>query len=59
MLLMWLHCIKFICMLPPVFMAVARTADTFGMIEDCQTAVKLYGSPEDYCGGQKSEFYLK
>lgn len=46
-------------MLPPVFMAVARTADTFGMIEDCQTAVKLYGSPEDYCGGQKSEFYLK
>lgn len=41
-------------------MAVARTADTFGMIrEDCQTAVRLYGSPEDYCGGQKSEFYLK
>lgn len=60
MLLMWLHGIKFICMLLPVFMAVARIADTVGVMgEDCPTAVRLYGSPEDYWGGQKSEFCLK
>lgn len=45
---MWLHCIKCICMLLPVFMAVARTADTLGVSrEDCQIAVRMYGSPED------------
>lgn len=45
---MWLHYIKCICMLLPVFMAIARTADTLGLRgQDCQTAVRLYGSPED------------
>lgn len=32
MLLVWLHCIKFICMLLPVFVAVARTADAIGVV---------------------------
>lgn len=42
MRLVWLHCIKFICILLTVFMAVARTADTIGVMgEDGQTAVRL------------------
>ena len=60
MLLMWLHCIKFICILLTVFMAVTRTADSAGVMgEGCQTAVRLYGSTEGYWGGQKNEFYVK
>lgn len=57
MLFMWLHCIKFICMLLPVFMAVARTADTVGAIgEDCQTAVRLYGPQKITGEGRKVNF---
>jgi len=49
MLLLWLHFIKIICMLLPVFMAVARTADIVGVMgEEGQTTARLYSSPEHY-----------
>lgn len=57
MRLVWLHCIKFICILLTVFMAVDRTADAVGVMgEDGQTAVC---SPESYWRRQKNESYLK
>lgn len=57
MRLVQLHCIKFICILLTVFMAVARTADCVGVMgEDGQTAVC---SPESYWRRQKNESYLK
>lgn len=47
-------CIKCICMLLPVFMAVARTADTLGVrMGDCQIAVGMYDSSEDMGRAEK------